>query len=106
MGRKRRYSSAAERLRAFRARAKIGAESVPPSTSPKRQARVISRPARLAAAESELQATLNQSQGWRDNLRESLQESRLATKLDDAIDTLTEVVEGLADVDLPKGFGR
>ena len=106
MGRKRRYSSAAERLRAFRARAKIGAASVPPPTSPKRKARVLSRQARLAAAESELQALLNGCQAWRDNLPESLQESRLATKLDDAIDKLTEVVEGLADIDLPKGFGR
>ena len=106
MGRKRRYSNAAERLRAFRARVKIGAESDPPTTIPKRKARVISRPARLAAAESELQALLDEYQAWRDNLPESLKESGLATKLDDAIDKLTEVVEGLADIDLPRGFGR
>ena len=35
-----------------------------------------------------------------------LQNHGLVTKLDDAIDKLAEVVEALADVDLPKGFGR
>jgi hypothetical protein len=39
-------------------------------------------------------------------LPESLQESDLATKLEGAIDKLTEVVTAIADIDLPKGFGR
>ena len=106
MGRKRRYGNAAERLRAFRARAKISAESVSPPTSPERKARVLSRPARLAAAESELHALLDEYQAWRDNLPESLQESGLAVKLDETIDEFTEIVAALAEIDLPKGFGR
>ena len=105
MGRKRRYSNAAERLRAFRARTKISKESVTPPLSPKRKAKAISRPARLAAAENELQDLLDEYQTWRDNQPESLQASGLATKLDEAIDKLTLIVAALAEIDLPKGFG-
>lgn len=105
MGRKRKHSNAAERLRAFRARAKLCAAPAPPA-GPKRKAKVLSRPARLAAAESELQALADEFQAWRDNLPESLQESGLATKLDEAIERLTDLVAGVADIDLPKGFGR
>lgn len=105
MGRKRRYSNAAERLKAFRARAKLCATSTPPA-GPKRKAKVLSRPARLAAIENELQALTDEYQAWRDNLPESFQESGLATKLDEAVERLTDLVAGVADIDLPKGFGR
>jgi hypothetical protein len=106
MGRKRKYSNAAERLKAFRERAKLGAVSAPSEAGPKRKAKVLSRPARLAAVESELQALADELQAWRDNLPESLQESSLASKLDEAIEGLTDLVSGAANIDLPKGFGR
>jgi len=45
-------------------------------------------------------------QDWRDRLPDSLQGSGLGTKLDEAIERLAEIAETLADIDLPKGFGR
>lgn len=107
MGRKRKYSHAAERLKAFRERAKLGATSPAPSAAaPKRKAKVLSRPARLAAVENELQALADELQSWRDNLPDSLQDSSLASKLDEAIEGLTELASAAAEIDLPKGFGR
>lgn len=106
MGRKRRYSNAAERLKAFRDRAKLGAAQTPSAAAPKRKAKVLSRPARLAAVESELHALADELQAWRDNLPDSLQESSLASKLDEAIEGLTDLASAAAEIDLPKGFGR
>ena len=107
MGRKRKYENAADRLRAFRARAKLDVKGQLPSpTAPLRVPKRVSRPARLVAMETEAQALMDEYQSWRDNLPESLQESGLASKLDDAIDKLCEVAATLADIDLPKGFGR
>lgn len=104
MGRKRQYASAAERLRAFRTRKKETAtRAVPLAIRPKRRA---SRPARLAAMENEAQAFIDELQAWRECLPESFQESALASKLDEAIDKFSEVAETLADIDLPRGFGR
>lgn len=107
MGRKRKYSNAAERLKAFRDRVRLGAVApVATTVASKRKVKVLSRPARLAAIENEVQSLMDEYQGWRDNLPESLQESDLAEKLDEAIDKLYEVAAILADIDLPKGFGR
>jgi len=105
VGRKRQYASAAERLRAFRARSpqKEQAEPVPSPSGPKRK---TSRPARLVSIENEVRALIDEYQAWIDRLPGSLHESDLAGKLEEAIDKLTEVAETLADIDLPKGFGR
>lgn len=101
MGRKRQYESAAERLRAFRARSQEDRTAPTPV-----QERKTSRPARLVAIEKETRALIDEYQGWRDRLPEPLGDSGLAAKLDEAIDKLTEVAETLADLDLPKGYGR
>ena len=106
MGRKRKYSNAAERLRAFRDRAKLGAVLTPSASAPKRKAKALSRPARLAAVENELQALADELQAWRDNLPDSLQDSSLASKLDEAIEGLTDLGSAAANIDLPRGFGR
>lgn len=107
MGRKRQYANAAERLRAFRSRQK---EEAAPKGAPKpvpvKPKRRASRPARLAAMENEAQAFIDELQAWRDSLPDSFQESALASKLDDAIEKFSEVAETLADIDLPRGFGR
>jgi hypothetical protein len=60
----------------------------------------------LAAVENELQALADELQAWRDNQPESLQDSSLAIKLDEAIERLTDLVAEVAEVDLPKGFER
>lgn len=107
MGRKRQYASAAERLRAFRDRKKEEAASrVVPKPAPVKPKKGPSRPARLATMENEAQAFIDELQGWRDSLPESFQESALAGKLDEAIEKFSEVAETLADIDLPRGFGR
>ncbi len=107
MGRKRQYADAAERLRAFRARVCQEHEAAPvlvsPLAEPKRKA---SRAARLLTLETDAQALLDEFETWRENLPESLQESRVAAKLDDAIDKLTDIVEAAASIDPPKGYGR
>ena len=107
MGRKRQYANAVERLRAFRSRKKEEAASKfapePVPVGPKRRP---SRPARLAAMENEAQAFIDELQAWRDSLPESFQESALAGKLDEAIEKFSEVAETLADINLPRGFGR
>jgi hypothetical protein len=56
--------------------------------------------------ENEAQTLLDELQTWRESMPESLQDSRLAAKLDDAIDQFTEVAEALSAIDLPKGYGR
>ncbi len=109
MGRKRQYDSAAERLKAFRARL-VSKKQVEPiliqvSSSPKPK-RGASRQARLLALENDAQGLLDEFQSWRENLPESLQESRLAAKLDEAIDRFTDIVEISIAIDLPKGYGR
>ena len=107
MGRNRKYNNAADRLKAFRLRVKLGtAPGLAQPSSGKRTAKTISRPARLLALQNGAQALLDEYQAWRDNLPESLQESGLASKLDEAIDKFTDVTDTLADIDLPKGFGR
>lgn len=108
MGRKRQYANAAERLRAFRTRKKEAAPKVAsqPVSLVIRPKRRTSRPARLAAMGNEAQAFIDELQAWRDCLPESFQESALAGKLDEAIEKFSEVAETLADIDLPRGFGR
>ena len=102
MGRKRIYSNAAERAKAFRER-RAGAELTPPPTRPKKPP---SRPKRLEAAEDEVRDLLEHCQNWRENLPESLAGSALAEKLDEAISGLETAAESLAGIDLPLGFGR
>jgi len=77
-----------------------------PAVLPAAPRRKSSRPARLVAIENEVRALLEEYQDWRARLPDSLQDSGLANKLDEAIDRLTEVAETLADIDLPRGFGR
>ncbi len=107
MGRKRMYSTSAERLRAFRLRQKTEqAVEAPPKSEVQDKVRVLSRPARLSLIIGQIQNLLNEYQGWRSNLPEPFQEGDLAEKLDETIEQLTEVVDLLNDIDLPKGFGR
>ena len=54
----------------------------------------------------EARALLDEFQDWRDRLPDSLQDSGLAAKLDEAIERFTDVADTLADIDLPRGFGR
>ena len=60
------------------------------------------RPARWAAALAELRALQAEYKAWRDQLPESLADSRTAELLDGVLDVDLDAV----DVELPRGFGR
>ena len=90
----------AERQRRFRERRAAG---VPVRDPPRpRPPRPKPRPARWAAALVELRTLQGEYEAWRDQLPESLAESRTAELLEGVLDVDLDAV----DVELPRGFGR
>jgi antitoxin component HigA of HigAB toxin-antitoxin module len=69
------------------------------------KARQPSRPARWAAAIAALTTILDEYQAWRDRLPEAIGSTSMAERLDDLLG-LRDLVEQLAEAELPKGFGR
>ena len=107
MARERIYSTSAERQKAYRERVTLNRAnplSVPPA-APKKS-RQPSRPKRLAATERELRTLTTEYQNWLGHLPEFLDGSELAELLSQAIEQLTEVADQIADITLPRGFGR
>jgi hypothetical protein len=106
MGRSKIYENDAERKKAYRLRLS-GQQSQPqhPPPSPARS-RPPSRPQRLARALSEVEALQAEFEGWLSAMPESLQGSGLADRLQETIEKLAQAVELLAEMELPKGFGR
>ena len=102
MGRKRLYSSPAERQKAYRER--LAPERAPPP-SPIRK-RKVSRPARLTLIEEQLQALLDEYEAWLSQIPESLVDSAQAETLTQTIEQLTEIIESIASINPPRGFGR
>ena len=102
MGRKRIYANAAERQKAHRQRA---AGEAPPPAPPQKQ-RKLSRPMRLAAAMASVRKLQDEYQQWLDGLLEFQEGSELETKLTETIELLEQAVDLLAEIQLPKGFGR
>jgi hypothetical protein len=96
--------SAAERSAAYRLRVKANAGK-PPRVVYRRPADRRSKPRRWADAVAALTEVLDGYQQWRDSLPPGLAESAIAARLDDVL-ALRDLVEQLADADLPKGFGR
>jgi hypothetical protein len=94
--------SSAERQRAYIQRLKAG---IPTAPKPRRPVDRRSKPQRWDDAVAELLRLLDTYQEARDNLPDSLAETAYVEKLDAVIE-LRELVETLADADLPKGFGR
>jgi hypothetical protein len=94
--------SSAERQRAYIARLKAG---IPTASKPRRPIDRRSKPQRWDDAIAELLGVLDAFQEARDNLPDSLAESAYVEKLDTMLE-LRELVETLAEADLPKGFGR
>ena len=92
----------AERQRAYICRLKAGIPTVP---KPRRAIDRLSKPQRWADAVGELLNLLDGCQEARDNLPDSLAETAYVEKLDSILE-LRELVEALADAELPKGFGR
>jgi hypothetical protein len=94
--------SSAERQRAYISRLKA---AIPTAPKPRRPIDRRTKPQRWDDAVGELLSLLDDYQTARDNLPDSLAETAYVEKLD-AILELRELVESLADADLPKGFGR
>ena len=88
----------AERQRRYRERRAAGVPLQPPPKPP----RPKTRPARWATALAELRALQAEYEAWRDQLPESLAESRTAERLDEVCNVDLDAL----DVDLPRGFGR
>ncbi|MCY3786094.1 MAG: hypothetical protein OXG47_05125 [bacterium] len=90
----------AERQRRYRERRADG-EPVQERPRP-RPPRPKPRPARWAAALAELRTLQAEYEAWRDQLPESLAESKTAELLEGVCDVDLDAV----DVELPRGFGR
>lgn len=105
MSRLQTYATAAERQKTYRAR--LAASQAGQVTAPMpKSRRSPSRPARLATIVAVLLTLQEEYQGWPDAMPESLADGNLASKLQDTIEQLNEVAEQLADIQLPRGFGR
>lgn len=103
MGRERIYSSAAERQKAYRARAMTPERALSP---PLKKCRKPSRPKQLAEIDEKVQDLLASYEDWREQMPDSLEGSAQVDKLSDTIDKLGGVADMLADIDPPLGFGR
>ena len=104
MGRRKIYENDAERKKAYRLRLS-GSQNQSPLPVPSRR-RPPSRPSRLAAALSAVEALHDEYEEWLSAMPESLEGSILADRLRDTVDKLAQAVEVLSELDLPKGFGR
>ena len=102
MGRKRVYSSAAERQKAYRERASTPAS--PPAPAPKR--RQPSRPAQLTAARNIICNVKTGYQQWLDRLPAFQEGSEQEERLTETLDSLEQILDLLADIQPPKGYGR
>lgn len=105
MGRHRQYENAAARQRAYRQRLAAARCQAGPRPSGPRP-RPLSRPARLAALEAAAQQLCDEYQAWLDSLPESLVDSRQAQLLAETTAELEAVVDLLAEIQPPRGFGR
>ena len=89
----------AERQRRYRQRRAAGE---PVQERRPRPPRPKPRPARWAAALAELRTLQGEYETWRDQMPESLADSRTAELLEGVCDVDLEAL----DVELPQGFGR
>ncbi len=105
MGRKRIYATATERQKAHRERMAVAAPHPKPVVAVTRQ-RQLSRPLKLAAATAILRTLQQEYEQWRDRLPDFQEGSEQETRLTETIELLDQILEQLADVQPPKGFGR
>ena len=105
MGRQRVYNNPAERQKAYRERATLN-RGHPARPAATKRDRPLSRPKRLAAIERELRALTAEYQTWLANLPEFLDGSDQAELLTVTVEQLTDATDLIADITLPRGFGR
>ncbi len=104
MGRKRIYANAAERQKAHRQRAAGEAASAPPAGPAKRKK--LTRPMRLSAAVAAVRKLQEEYQQWLDSFLDFQEGSELEERLTETIELMDQALEVLAEIQLPKGFGR
>lgn len=107
MSRIRVHASAAERQRAYRLRllsAKEPLAPVEPHLPIVRRA--ASRPTRLATLQADAQRLQQEYEHWLEVLPEPLQDTDMAARLAETIEQLAGVVDLIAEIQLPRGFGR
>lgn len=105
MARERIYANSTERQKAYRERVTLH-RAHPPAPPTPEKSRQPSRPKRLAAVERELRTLTSEYESWLDNLPEFLEGSDLSELLSQAIEHLTDMADLIADITLPRGFGR
>ena len=96
------YEDAAQRQRAYRERLRERSET--PKQQPTK--RRSSRPKQLEEAIGILKALQAGYEEWRERLPDFLEGSEQETRVSEAIEGLTEAIDRLCDLELPKGFGR
>lgn len=104
MGRKRIYANAADRQKAHRQRA-AGEASPAPSAGQAKQKK-LTRPMRLSAAVAAVRELQEEYQRWLDSLLDFQEGSELEERLTETIELMDQALEVLAEIQLPKGFGR
>lgn len=103
MGRPKKYSSGAERQRAYRERQRSrNHPPVPVSARPRRR----SRPERLRAIEEELRNLAAGYQHWLESMPENLSGTELADRLAAIAEQLGTLADEVGYLDPPRGFGR
>lgn len=103
MGRSRKYTSAAEKQRAYRDRQlPVTQTHALPSLKPKR----FSRPARLTLVEVELRNLAEEYRAWLDAMPENLASSQLAEELAQFAEHLEQLADEVIALEPPRGFGR
>jgi hypothetical protein len=95
--------SNAERQARYRARRSRASTAAPSAVRSQRPADRRSRPQRWRAAVAELLSLQAEYADWLTALPESLQDSQTADSLEIIVDL---DLAGLADIDLPRGYGR
>jgi hypothetical protein len=106
VGRRRVYTTVAERQQAYRLRlAQRMAQGSSPTPKVTRK-KPLSRPARLTAAMAEVSALRSEYENWLEALPDTLQESEQADRLREMIEQLQEILDLMVSLDPPRGFGR
>lgn len=103
MGRPRKYSSPAEKQRAFRERQRTcNHPPVPDSARPRQK----SRPERLRGIEDELRDLAAGYQHWLEAMPANQSGTDLAERLEAIAEQLEILADEVGDLDPPRGFGR
>lgn len=103
MGRPQKYSSAAEKQRAYRERQRN--TNHPPVPVPARP-RHRSRTERLRTIEDELRDLATGYQNWLEAMPVNLSDTELADRLAAIAEQLETIADEVGDLDPPRGFGR